>query len=256
MSTVDAVHRSGDPVGADESLPHAADHQPDLPVVTRARRDQAIAGALFTVVGIGIVMSTITGEALYPRRYTTFGNTISDLSGTEPPHSVMLQPSRTIFIVTMLVAGALVLVGNWFLSRTVERRRLTVAMTVFGVGLLGVGVFPGNVEGWHPLFALACFLGGAITAVMSRKVIDGPFRHVAVVLGATALLATVFGLEPLEHWGPQDALGRGGIERWIAYPVLLWLVGFGGYLMSRREVTTTQDPPDAERAPTSGPSAS
>ena len=62
--------------------------------------------------------------------------------------------------------------------------------------------------------------------------ITGPFRYFAFALGAVALAATVFGLEPLEHWGPQDALGRGGIERWIAYPVLLWLVGFGTVLLT------------------------
>ena len=27
-------------------------------------------------------------------------------------------------------------------------------------------------------------------------------------------------------------LGDGGIERWVAYPVVLWLVAFGGNLMS------------------------
>ena len=202
------------------------------------RRHRDIAGVLFNIAGIGIVMATITGEALYPRRYTTFGNSISDLSGTEPPHSVMLQPSRTIFIVTMLLAGVLVLAGDWFLSRTIQRRRFTVAMAIFGVGLVGVGIFPGNVEGWHPLFAMACFVGGSIAAILSHRVIEGPFRYVAVGLGTTALAATFFGLEPLEHWGPQDALGRGGIERWIAYPVLLWLVGYGAYLTSRRTSST------------------
>ena len=200
-------------------------------------RSTVIAGALFAVVGIGIVLSTITGEALYPRRYTTFANTISDLSGTEPPHSVMLEPSRTIFIATMLVAGVLVLVGTRFLARVVERRRLVVAMSVFGVGLVGIGIFPGNVEGWHPLFALACFIGGSVAVIMSRKVIDGPFRHFALALGLTALLATVFAIESLSDWGPQAELGRGGIERWIAYPVLLWLVGFGAHLMSTSERT-------------------
>ena len=204
------------------------------------RPDRVIAGALFSIAGIGIVMSIITGEAVYPRSYTTFGNTISDLSGTEPPHSIMLQPSRTLFIVTMLLAGALILAGDWFLARSTDRRRLVVTMAVFGVGLVGIGIFPGNVEGWHPLFAMACFLGGSVAAIMSRKVIDGPFRHFAVVLGATALVATIFGLESLEHWGPQDTLGRGGIERWIAYPVLLWLVAFGAHLMSPRGRSTAR----------------
>ena len=30
-----------------------------------------------------------------------------------------------------------------------------------------------------------------------------------------------------------DELGDGGIERWVAYPVVLWLVAFGGYLAGR-----------------------
>ena len=189
-------------------------------------------------------MSIITNEALYPRRYSTFANTISDLSGTEPPHSVMLEPSRTIFIVTMLLAGAGLLAGTWFLAQAIDRRRFVVAMTVFGVGLVGIGIFPGNVEGFHPLFALLCFVGGSIAAIMSRRVIVGTFRHFAVALGTIALVATFFGLDSFKDWGPQAELGRGGIERWIAYPVLLWLVGFGAYLMSPRPGTVRPERPD------------
>ncbi len=230
---VERVRRSADRRGADRAL--------------REDRTRTAAGALFACVGIGVVMSIITNEALYPRRYSTFSNTISDLSGTEPPHSVMLQPSRSIFIVTMLVAGTLVLLGVWFLAQAIERRRLVIAMSIFGVSLVGIGIFPGNVEGWHPLFALACFLSGSVAAIMSRKVIDGAFRYVATALGVTALLALGFGLESLEHWGPQEALGRGGIERWIAYPVLLWLVGYGAYLMSPRRSAPEPLRPDVHR---------
>jgi hypothetical protein len=27
-------------------------------------------------------------------------------------------------------------------------------------------------------------------------------------------------------------LGEGGIERWIVYPIVLWLVAFGSYLLA------------------------
>jgi hypothetical protein len=37
----------------------------------------------------------------------------------------------------------------------------------------------------------------------------------------------------LENWGPQAAIGIGGVERWIAYPVLLWLVLLGAAFMTR-----------------------
>jgi hypothetical protein len=31
--------------------------------------------------------------------------------------------------------------------------------------------------------------------------------------------------------GPVAILGIGGLERWVAYPVALWVTGFGGYLL-------------------------
>jgi hypothetical protein len=29
-------------------------------------------------------------------------------------------------------------------------------------------------------------------------------------------------------------IGMGGTERWIAHPIMLWLTGFGGYLMNEK----------------------
>ena len=52
-----------------------------------------------------------------------------------------------------------------------------------------------------------------------------------MVLGSVALGATALGLFFLE-WAPVAELGEGGIERWIVYPIVLWLVAFGSYLMA------------------------
>jgi len=32
---------------------------------------------------------------------------------------------------------------------------------------------------------------------------------------------------------PMAGLGVGGVERWVAYPILLWVTGLGGHLMGR-----------------------
>jgi hypothetical protein len=82
---------------------------------TRARR--SVAGALLALTGIGTIMAIVTNEAIYPadRHYNTFANSISDLSGTLPPNSYMVQPSRGIFIATMGVAGAMVLAATYLL---------------------------------------------------------------------------------------------------------------------------------------------
>ena len=107
-----------------------------------------------------------------------------------------------------------------------------IALAVFGVGLIGIAVFPGDVATWHPIFAMACFVGGSIAAILSRTLLDRPLRAFAVTLGSVALAATVLGLDFFADLGPQAAIGIGGVERWIAYPVLLWMVLFGAALMT------------------------
>ena len=42
----------------------------------------------------------------------------------------------------------------------------------------------------------------------------------------------MLGLDFFADLGPQTAIGIGGVERWIAYPVLLWMVLFGAALMT------------------------
>jgi hypothetical membrane protein len=185
-------------------------------------RRRVVAGALLALTGIGMVMAIITNEALYPteRHYSTFANSISDHGGTVPPNSYMVEPNRGIFIATMAICGALVLAATYLLWSVITRRRMVLGLGVFGAGLLGIAVFPGNVMTWHPLFATLCFVGGSVTAIMSRKVLAAPVSYIAAALGVMALVATVLGQETFQSWGAQAAIGVGGTERWIAYPVL------------------------------------
>lgn len=102
---------------------------------------------------------------------------------------------------------------------------------LLGLGVLGVGLFPGNVPVLHPIFALVAFVSGGVAAVLASKVTTAPFRYLSVALGVIALASVVLGFFFLDEWAFVAALGEGGIERWIAYPVVLWLTVFGGYLM-------------------------
>jgi hypothetical protein len=42
----------------------------------------------------------------------------------------------------------------------------------------------------------------------------------------------VSGLDAFRTWAPMAEPGEGGLERWIVYPIVLWLVAFGSYLMA------------------------
>jgi hypothetical membrane protein len=89
---------------------------------------RSLAGSLLFIVGGGILMAIITAEALYPAPYSTAKGDISDLGGSRPPHSVILQPSATIFDFTMVVSGVLVIVAAYFVYRAFRRRASTIVI--------------------------------------------------------------------------------------------------------------------------------
>jgi hypothetical membrane protein len=184
-----------------------------------------LAGALLFLAGALALMGIITGEIFYPQDYTTANSEISDLGATRPPDSVTYQPSATIFNTTMIVAGLLVLVGAVAAQRAHGSWWSSVPLALMGVGMAGVGVFPGNNADIHPLFAMLTFIAGGVAAILSAVVVRGPFRLLAPLLGLVAL-ASLFGAVML-----IPILGDGGTERWVAYPILLWITGFGGYLL-------------------------
>jgi hypothetical membrane protein len=196
--------------------------------------DLRLGGALLTIAGVTILMGIITAEALYPNAYTTGGSEISDLGGTRPPNSLIFQPSATIFDVSMAVIGILVIAGSWFVHQVFGRRSVTIPMTALGIGALGVGLFPGNTGAAHQIFAMVTFIAGGVAAVSAARVTTAPFRFVSLFLGA-ASLATLITTMLLGDGSPIAFLGIGGIERWIVYPVILWVIAFGGYLSGRAD---------------------
>jgi hypothetical membrane protein len=198
------------------------------PTADARHRSEAAAGALFFLVGAVSLLGIIVAEVLYPD-YTTLQE-ISDLGASRPPNSVVHQPSSTIFNTTMLVSGALVLAGTSLVHRAFDRRWVTVTLALFGAGVFGVGVFPGNVVPWHQLFALLTFVAGGLSALVSARVVDGPFRYLCVAFGVLSL-AVLASVVVLGEANPLLVLGLGGVERLVVYPVLLWATGFGGYLL-------------------------
>jgi hypothetical membrane protein len=206
---------------------------------------------LLFLAGAVVLMGIITAEALYPADYNTAGNTVSDLGGTRPSEGgVVLQPSASVFDATMVVSGVMIVAAALSFHLASGRRAVTIPTALLGLGVLGVGIFPGNT-GLHPIFALLTFVSGGVAAILSYKASDSPLRYIVVALGATALLMLVLGIlgapQPdgmglFGDAGPIAALGSGGMERWVAYPVVLWLSAFGGYLMgpvhSERPVTS------------------
>lgn len=192
-----------------------------------SKQNLTLAGFLFFLVGSIILMGIITGEIFYPDEltYTTAQSMISDLGSTVPPNSIITQPSATIFNWTMIISGILILVGNYFLFRYFRDKIAGILIGLLGLGVLGVGVFPGNITPQHPIFSLTAFASGGLSAIYSFRLIKSPLKYMALLFGVICL----FFLFTSNMFMPL--LGGGGVERWVAYPVVLWFLGFGGYLM-------------------------
>jgi hypothetical membrane protein len=207
------------------------------------KRLQALAGVLYSTAGFILLMGILTAEMKYPvwRHYST-RQEISDLGGTDPPHSVITQPSATIFDVTMMVAGVLILVATYFAWRHYQHKVLLVVSGLFGLGALLVGIFPGNT-GPHPYVAMLAFVFSGVAAVTAAKVTTAPFRWMSLAVGVISLAALVIG-ELGENSVIAKSIGLGGVERWMLFPVILWLPFFGGYLLaaSSRQAPAVSEP--------------
>ena len=159
----------------------------------------------------------LVSEAIRPS-YSVSTNYISDLG---------VGVSAPIFNGSIIALGILLTIGAYLLMRGVDSRIFPVLIFLTGLGAAGVGIFPETTGAPHSIFALIAFLFGGLAAIYSYKLTGSIFGYLSVVLGVLSLIALV--MYATGHYG---ALHRGGMERLIVYPTLLWALGFGGYLQS------------------------
>ncbi len=177
--------------------------------------------------GIGMILA----EIYYVNpSYNVSTNYISDLGATCPSSGtcVIHQPSSMIFNSSILLLGITVLIAAFFLNKAFHWRPFTIVVAIGGFGAAGVGLFPETTGVWHDIFSLITFLFAGFSAIMAYRVSKKPISYFSVVLGLFTLVAMVLYIGDV-----YLGLGPGGMERMVVYPVLLWSIGFGGFLMGQ-----------------------
>ncbi len=193
----------------------------------------AWAGAMLFLAGTVALMGIITAEALYPG-YNTADNMISDLGATEPPNSIIVQPSSNIFSASMALCGLLVIGATLLLHG--RHRKWSVTLP-YG------SIRDRSARGGHLQRQLghgACLVrhdhlhrrGHRGRHDLPHRPGSFPFRH-RRTWGDISLV--LFSYIFMGDNSPFMELGEGGLERWVAYPVLLWVLGLGGHLMGQRQ---------------------
>ncbi len=184
------------------------------------------AGALMFVGAAQFFVFLTVAETMYPG-YSITANTLSDLGATCKNGSCSIPASADVFNGTVFALGALVFIGSFLIY--ISRFRLLGGLAALGAwGAMGVALFPETAGSIHLLLSFVAFLFGSLAAVVSYTMLKRPFSYFAVVLGAVSLVALV-----LYAAGVYLGLGVGGMERMVVFPELIWIIGFGAYLMAR-----------------------
>jgi len=192
-----------------------------------------VAGSLVLVAVAQFVLGVIVSEALYPG-YSVADNYVSDLG---------VGPSALIFNSSAFLLGLLLLIGAYFLQRAFHFEMLTLMVVLTAVGAMGVGIFTEDFATIHSVMSLITFVFSGLAAIFSVlcsyvhkfPLVKMPFSALSVILGLMTL-----GAIGLLLGGVYLGLGKGGMERMIVYPVLMWGAGFGGYLIAYPEERRTE----------------
>ncbi|MCK5266566.1 MAG: DUF998 domain-containing protein, partial [Spirochaetes bacterium] len=183
---------------------------------------QHAAGVLLFIGAVQFVLGMLIAEFLYPG-YSASMNYISDLGATCRTTCIIYQPSASIFNTSVSLLGVLALVSSYFIWREFHNRLISLLLGLSGVGMVGVGLFPETAGIFHLVASFIAFFFGGLSAIATYKLVKAPFAYLSVLMGMISLIALALFISEIFL-----GLGPGGMERMIAYPLLLWVIGFGG----------------------------
>jgi hypothetical membrane protein len=190
------------------------------------------AGILLFVGAAQFLVFLVISESVYPN-YNVSSQPISDLGATCIQGSCYIPNSSAIFDSTVFVLGLLSFIGAFFIY--ISRSRLVGGLAAVAAwGVMGVGIFPETTGSLHVVVSFIAFFFGAVSAIVSFKMVRPPLSFLNIILGVIALVAL-----GLYASGTYLGLGPGGMENLVTFPDVIWVLGFGSYLMAHQQDTTS-----------------
>jgi hypothetical membrane protein len=189
--------------------------------VTVSHRLNGYHGLGFAVGGIMAMLLTAASEAAYAG-YSVRLDAISGLGGAG-------SPTELFWDTQLLIVGILWLADSYLLFHGKGKTLNSAVFYLAGAGLIMVSVSPYNVYPVsHYIGAQFVFLFGALSCISGYRMTSGPMKVISLASGIISVSAYLSG-----YAGAYSVLGSGGLERMIFYPVFLWEICFGGYLLNK-----------------------
>ena len=188
--------------------------------------NKKIAGLFFIVAVVQYVLVIVVSEAIYSG-YSVEQQMVSELGDWS-----LAGNNAAIFNTSAILWSLFFIVGTFYIHRVFRNRLFTSLLAICGFGSLVPGFVALNISfEVHGLFALVAFIFAAASAIMSYKFLKSPLSYISVILGVITLSAMGLFMLGQSNSAFFLGLGLGGIERLALYPILFWMLGFGGYLI-------------------------
>jgi len=205
-------------------------------VATTGRLGPTLGAILYVSCLQYYVVQVVVGREWRPH-YSWSRNTISDLGNTVCGRwngQPLCSPQHDVMNLSFVVLGACMLFGSLLIRQAhFDGRGASIGfgcMEIAGVGVVLVGLFPENsIPTLHGLGATLSFLFGNVSIVVLGCSLKLPLilRVFSIFLGVLALAALI-----AYETSYSAGLGHGGLERVVAFPQSIWLIGMGAYLLS------------------------
>lgn len=191
---------------------------------TASQAQRRLSGVLLFSLAAQFMTVIMLGASMAPG-YDVAQGAISDLG--------VIDETRLLFNASLIAVGALNLGAGYLLYRAHHRPWIMGIFVLAAVGAAGAGLVPLDASGMHGFFALAAFLFFNVEAIAIATLVNGPMRAISWIAGLVGFgFVVLMVIGDSGNPGVFGPIGHGGAERMIVYPVMLWLMAFGGYLMA------------------------
>lgn len=188
------------------------------PPSTPHRPGPRLAGLLLAFGAAQFLFCLTAAESLYPG-YSVAKNYISDLG---------VGPVAWLFNGSVALLGLLSLASAYLLWKSSREPFLGAAMALSGLGAMGVGLFPETAGPIHVVVSFITFFFGGVAALLTFRLGLGRAESILSALLGVLSLTALYLFATHTYFG----LGPGGMERLIAYPLLIWAHGLGAHLLA------------------------
>jgi len=184
------------------------------------------------------VVQVVVASSWTKLTYSWHLNAISDLGaircGLFDDDRFVCSPLHGLMNASLILLGLAMAVGSALLYAKLRSSRVGFSlMTVAGIGAILVGIFPEDSVFWAHITGqdLAFVFGNVALIVFGFTLrLTRWFRWYSITSGVVALMALILFLSHYRFF-----LGLGGMERVVAYPLIIWLIVAGGYIASKRD---------------------